>query len=88
MRIELVMPRMIEQEFRLLPLNLAMLAALTPSEIEISIVDEAVERINFDKQVDLVGISCTTTVVPRVYEIAAEYRKRGAKVVLGGTHPT
>jgi radical SAM superfamily enzyme YgiQ (UPF0313 family) len=79
---------MINQEFRLLPLNLAMLAALTPSEIEISIVDEAVERINFDKQVDLVGISCTTTVVPRTYEIAAEYRRRGVKVVLGGAHPT
>ena len=88
MRVELVMPRVIDEEFRLLPLNLAMLASLTPSEIEISIVDEAVERINFDEQVDLVGISCTTTVVPRVYEIAAEYRKRGVKVVLGGTHPT
>ena len=88
MRVELVMPRVIDEEFRLLPLNLAMLASLTPSEIEISIVDEAVERINFDKQVDLVGISCTTTVVPRAYEIAAEYRRRGVKVVLGGTHPT
>jgi radical SAM superfamily enzyme YgiQ (UPF0313 family) len=82
------MPRIINQEFTLLPLNLATLASLTPSEIEISIVDEAVERVNFDEQVDLVGISCTTTVAPRAYEIAAEYRKRGAKVVFGGTHPT
>jgi radical SAM superfamily enzyme YgiQ (UPF0313 family) len=88
MRIKLVMPRMINQEFTLLPLNLGMLAALTPPDIEVSIVDEVVERVNFDEQVDLVGISCTTTVVPRAYEIAAEYRKRGVKVVLGGTHPT
>ena len=87
-RITLVMPRMIEQEFRLLPLNLAMLAALTPPEIEVKIADEAIEGINFGEQVDLVGISCTTTVAPRAYEIAAEYRKRGVKVVLGGTHPT
>ncbi len=88
MRIKLIMPRMAVQEFRLLPLNMAMLAALTPPEIEISVVDEAVEQTNFDEQVDLVGISCTTTVVLRAYEIAAEYRKRGVKVVLGGTHPT
>lgn len=82
------MPRMMDQEFRLLPLNLAMLAALTPPENEISIVDEAIEEINFDEQIDLVAISCTTTVVSRAYEIAAEYRKRGVKVILGGTHPT
>ncbi len=88
MRIKLVMPRMVEQEFTLLPLNLAMLVALTPPDIEVSIVDEAVEKINFDEQVDLVGISCTTTVAQRAYEIATEYRKRNIKVVMGGTHPT
>ena len=81
-------PCMIGQEFKLLPLNLAMLAALTPPEIEISLVDDFMEQINFDEQVDLVGISSTTTVASRAYEIAAEYRKRGVKVVLGGTHPT
>ena len=88
MRIKLVMPRMVEQEFTLLPLNMAMLVALTPPDIEISIVDEAVEKINFDEQVDLVGMSCTTTVAQRAYEIAAEYRERNVKVVMGGTHPT
>jgi radical SAM superfamily enzyme YgiQ (UPF0313 family) len=87
-KIKLVMPHMIGQQFRLLPLNLAMLAALTPPEIRISIADEAMESINFDEQVDLVCISSTTTVVPRAYEIAAEYRKRGVKVIFGGTHPT
>jgi radical SAM superfamily enzyme YgiQ (UPF0313 family) len=88
LKIKLVMPSMINQEFGLLPLNLAMLASLTPPDNEISVLDEAVESINFDESVDLVGISCTTTVVPRAYEIAEEYRKRGVKVVLGGTHPT
>ncbi len=88
MRVKLVMPRLTNQEFTLLPLNLAMLVSLTPPETEVSVVDEAVESVNFDKQVDLVGISCTTTVASRAYEIASEYRKRGVKVVLGGTHPT
>jgi len=86
--VKLIIPRLINQEFGLLPLNLAMLASITPSDIEISVIDDAVEKINFDEQVDLVGISYTTTVVPRAYEIAAEYRKRGVKVILGGTHPT
>ncbi len=100
MKIKLIMPHMkgnngdnqepcmIGQEFKLLPLNLAMLAALTPPDIEVSLVDDSMEQINFDEQVDLVGISSTTTVASRAYEIAAEYRKRGVKVVLGGTHPT
>lgn len=88
MKVKLIMPRLINQEFKLLPLNLAMLASLTPSDIEVSVVDDGVEKVNFEEQVDLVGISCTTTVVPRAYEIANEYRKRGVKVVLGGTHPT
>jgi radical SAM superfamily enzyme YgiQ (UPF0313 family) len=88
MRIKLIIPRVISQDFKILPLNLAMLAALTPPDFEVSVVDEAVKRVNFDEQVDLVGISCTTTVVPRAYEIAAEYRRRGVKVTLGGTHPT
>ena len=61
MRVKLIMPRMVDQEFRLLPLNLAVLASLTPPEIEISVVDEAVEKTNFDEQVDLVAVSCTST---------------------------
>lgn len=99
MKIKLIMPYVKErrdkndagivgQEFQLLPLNLAMLAALTPPGIEISFVNEAMEQINFDEQVDLVGISSTTTLISRAYKIAVEYRKRGVKVVLGGTHPT
>ena len=79
---------MVEQEFTLLPLNLAMLAALTPPGFEVSVVDEAAEEINFDEQLDLVGISCTTTVAQRAYKIATEYRERNVKVVMGGTHPT
>jgi radical SAM superfamily enzyme YgiQ (UPF0313 family) len=87
-KIKLIMPSLMGQGFRLLPLNLAMLAALTPADIEVSVVDEAVEKINYDEQVDLVAISCTTTIVPQAYKIAEEYRKRGVKVALGGTHPT
>jgi len=63
------------------------LAALTPPDIEVEIVDENIDELNFEKKADLVGISLSSTPVsPRVYEIAEEFRKRGSKVILGGIH--
>lgn len=70
------------------PLNLLILASLTPAQYEIKILDEAVTDIDFDEQADLVGITCMTPLAPRSYEIAAEFRKRGIAVVLGGIHPS
>jgi radical SAM superfamily enzyme YgiQ (UPF0313 family) len=61
-------------------------AAVTPPDIEVRIVDEAYEKINFDEKVDLVGISAQTPVAPRAYQIAAEFRKRGVPMVMGGVH--
>ena len=70
------------------PLTLPYLASITPPDIDVSIIDENVDEINFDKQVDLVGISVMTMSAPRGYQIAESFRKRGAVVVLGGIHPT
>lgn len=70
------------------PLTLPYLASITPPDIDVSIVDENVDEINFDKQVDLVGISVMTMAAPRAYQIAESYKKRGVTVVLGGVHPT
>jgi len=36
----------------------------------------------------MVGISVMTCYAPRAYQLAAEFRKRGVPVVLGGVHPT
>ncbi len=68
------------------PLNLLMIAAYTPEEFEVEIIDEAFDDIDFDSVVDLVGITCMTPLAPRAYEIAGEFRKRGVPVVLGGIH--
>lgn len=62
------------------------LAALTPDNCEISILDEHVHSIDFDEKVDLVGITAMTSQATRSYEIAAEYRRRGVKTVLDGMH--
>ena len=69
-------------------ITLPHLAAITPREHEVKIVNENYEDINFDEDVDVVGITCYTMTAPRVYEIADEFRKRGKKVILGGYHPT
>lgn len=69
-------------------LTIPSIAALTPREHIVEIIDENHEDIDYNQKVDLVGISCFTTLAPRVYKIADEFKRRGIKVVLGGWHPT
>ena len=69
-------------------LALATLASLTPQDVEVKVTDENIEDIDFDKDVDLVGITATTFMAPSAYKIADEFRRRGVKVVLGGIHPS
>jgi len=69
-------------------LSLPVIAAYTPENWEVEIQDEAVRDIDFDCPADLVGISIMTCYAPRAYEIAAEFRKRGVQIVMGGVHPT
>jgi len=71
-----------------LPLALPTVAAHTPPGHEVRIVDEEVEDIDFGAPVDLVGLTAMTFKVARAYEIAAAFRRRGVKVVLGGIHAT
>ena len=68
------------------PLGLAMVAALTPPDVEVSLTDENVAAIDFQEETDLVGITVLTITAQRAYEIADMFRARGIKVVLGGIH--
>lgn len=70
------------------PLNLPILAALVPGDIDVRISDDRFGEVDLDEDLDLVGITCITETAMRAYEIADEYRRRGVKVVLGGIHPT
>jgi len=67
-------------------LTLTALAALTPPEIEVKITDENVESIDFEEDVDLVGVTGMVMHAPRAYEIAQRFRERGIPVVMGGPH--
>lgn len=69
-------------------MSLAIIAALTPSNIEIKIIDELVEDIDFDYPADLVALSVMTTNAPRSYDVADIFRKKGVKVIMGGIHPS
>ncbi len=72
--------------FRLPSLGLLRVAALTPPDWEVTIIDEKVELIDFTIDVDLVGITAMTPVAVRAYEIADRFRERGVTVVMGGMH--
>lgn len=70
------------------PLGLPLLAALTPGEADVRIIDDSRQPIDFDARYDLVGISAVTPTAERAYDLSRAFRKRGARVVLGGVHPT
>lgn len=69
-------------------MTLPYLAALTPPEFSVRIVQDAKEDINFEDRPDLVGITAVTLHVRRAYAIADEFRTRGVPVVMGGVHAT
>jgi radical SAM superfamily enzyme YgiQ (UPF0313 family) len=70
------------------PLGLATLAAYLDPNIEISLQDEHVEKLDLDDEPDLVVIQVYITNAYRAYQIADHYRARGAYVALGGLHVT
>ncbi len=70
------------------PMSLCAVAAATPPEVEVRIVDEALSPVDFSLDTDLVGITSMTSTAPRAYEIARGFRARGKPVVLGGMHPS
>lgn len=67
------------------PLSCAYIAAMTPSHWEVKLIDENFDAFRFE-EADLVGITAFTSNITRAYELAAKYRKRKIKVVLGGIH--
>jgi radical SAM superfamily enzyme YgiQ (UPF0313 family) len=73
---------------RMEPLTVAILAGLTPPDVELKFFDDRMEDISYDEPTDLVAISVETFTARRAYQISSEYRRRGVPVVLGGFHPT
>jgi len=68
------------------PLGLFTLLNLTPPEHDVLVVNENIEKINYDYPADIVGITITLDVFPRACEIAKKFQSRGIPVVAGGIH--
>lgn len=78
--------RNLVSKFNYPSLTLQQVAAVTPSEHDVELVDERYEPVNFNGKYDLVGISCLTYNSLRGYEIATLFRKQRIPVVFGGYH--
>jgi radical SAM superfamily enzyme YgiQ (UPF0313 family) len=74
--------------FTLPPMSLAVLAALTPKDIELNLTDELVEDIDFSCPAHAVALSVNTTSSHRSYQVARAFREKGVKVIMGGIHPS
>ena len=70
----------------LVPLALPYLAALTPPEWDVTLVDEQIQDVDFDCKPDLVAITSWTVHSIRGYDVAREFRNRGIPVIMGGPH--
>ena len=90
MKITFIRPNMNAQKAAdaLQPLVFALLAALTPPDVETAFYDDRIEEIPFDTPTDVVALTVETFAAQRAYWIAARYRERGVPVVMGGFHPT
>ena len=69
------------------PLPAAVIAGLTPRDVEVRFYDDRMESIPFDEPTDLVAISVETYTAKRAYQIASEYRRRKTPVVFPAPCP-
>jgi radical SAM superfamily enzyme YgiQ (UPF0313 family) len=69
-------------------LTLPYLKALTPPGHEVAMIDELFHAVDLDFDGDVVGITAMGPQIRRAYELADHFRRRGRKVVLGGTWVT
>ena len=70
------------------PLAIGVLSALTPEGHDRVFYDDRLEAIPYDEPTDLAAINVETYTARRAYQVAAEYRRRGVPVVMGGFHAT
>ena len=70
------------------PLTIAVLNSLIPKEHQREFFDDRIDKINYDTDSDVVFITTETYTAKRAYKIAAKFRSKGKKVLMGGYHVT
>jgi radical SAM superfamily enzyme YgiQ (UPF0313 family) len=73
-----------QRKINLPGLAFPLLAAYTPPHWEVELLIEVVDEIDFDHNADLIAIGSMGHATFRGLEIAAEFKKRGKTVVMGG----
>jgi radical SAM superfamily enzyme YgiQ (UPF0313 family) len=74
-----------QTEFHLPPHGPVVFAAEVPPEVDLTFVDENVQEIASDDRPDMAAISVMlTSQLPRAFEIARTYKKKGVPVIFGG----
>ena len=89
MKMELIYPRWPkldrQTEFHLPPHGPVVFAAALPDDVEVNFTDDNVQTVDYAAACDLVAISTMlSSQLPRAFEIAGEFQKRGKKVIFGG----
>jgi hypothetical protein len=67
-------------------LALPTLAAMAEPHLRVLLCDETIEPVDFDVAVDFVGLTGKVSQRQRMSAIAAEFRRRGVTVVIGGPY--
>lgn len=70
------------------PLVISTLKSLTPPDWETVFFDDRIELIDYNCGADLVAITTEVYTALRAYDIADQFRAKGATVILGGYHAT
>lgn len=90
MKLLLISPRSSNKRapvgFKVPQVALQIIAALTPENIKVSMVDEHIDDIDLSKDYDVVGISIMTATAKRGYRLAKIFKEKGSRVVFGGIH--
>ena len=90
MKIKLIAPHEQREDtsnFRLQRVNLPLIAALTPPGHTITMVDEVFAPDDLNQEVDLVGITVMTDLVPRAYQYRRHLSPKGGEGGAGRNTP-
>ena len=75
----------VNKDTRYQPLSLGIIAALTPPEWKVKIIDENFKNFHY-YEADFVGFTAFSSTATRAYDLAKIYRDKGIPTVIGGIH--
>jgi len=67
-------------------LSLPTVAGITPREHEVVLCDENVGEVDFETDADVIGLTGYVIHKKRIFELIAEFRRRGKFIVIGGPY--